>query len=1280
MAQFSTDVMLYPPDAGSYPIRNVPANPWQLVIIDWGDSSQDAFVNRGAAVAGLPAGLSVNDARIAPGGLKRPKREGNLESGVVPMKTASVKFQDKGRALGRLIAEKRANGVGVRGKVMRIYEWDAGDDVDLQRDLVGTYRLSNRNWVGGNRTLTGLDIRRQLKNKIFEPESYRLISSIDSESTTVTLQLPYEFSASALPLLFHNARYSSDPNESVFYIKAPTGEILKCPGLTANAVSGQANQVRITNVGRGALNTAHLIEGVPVDEGTESDNLPEFTEWVYLEELLPDLIKMITTGSSFDNRPVPAHWTVGMLVDFLDLDSLLYAAPEFASLPLRVENYGSVSVKELIEKEILIFLPGTMQVNAGGQIQLRRITTIQTVGSDRNRFDETSLIRSTFGGAQSNVDHIKSAVGIRAGWDARTEQFTAPILLGDAALAAANDSIDDADALIFDSKLLHSSIHSRAQILRFLPAMAEHYLGEKFIFEIRSMPSAAIVDVGQRAHVYLKDIPDDAAVGSLADDINRSLLVTSLQPSAQGNLYQFTGTNGLADDYFEQLTAPVLDDAEYTRNATPLQDDLPAGALVLTDGIYYLQPGSYALSFKKKYVFNLGPLYHTTGSTITCEAGQEGPMFQLWIPHAWHSDSPTTVVTTGKGDGSGGAPGETGTNGYAVPTTGTGSINAVPRVNQSDGGDFQIEDWSYIARPGIQSESYTTGDLPAITLSYNNGLLEGLPSDLGGYAGVGGGDTRISSRDAFTGDVTAITHPGSAGAIRSAGVLIMCRGATMAPAARFVVDGADGPQPVVVGRPGTAQDLSGTTFYNQAGSASGPASVLIGMDGPYVEFDLSAHVEAHPGQTFYQGTWMPSPTVDRARGATYHSHYKALDHTINLSPICSRIISMPSRATVQETPISGVDLAFANQRDNLIKLIPYDTVLPSTGNPGDLAVSNTELAGSEESPLAYIRNNSNEWELFPWATSPVRTAYVQLLANYRSTGGTEFYNDATRPTSFGDDAMWKDPNTRITWRLQKFGPPDVFMYIDDAETSDNRFKDSEFTGFMLDGDDWTIRSDTSVLPQFALTLETVAIGPTIVSVEFGGTAEEVVDEDYPLASINGVSAVVDGPTAATVSFNEPSDTSDITGYEIRRNGSLVTTLSVGTNLYNDSGLSPATSYTYVVRAVNAADRGPDSVGFTITTDPSSSGSYTLNPVTNLEGQVYSQTAIELFWSPPTSPGVGNGYEIYRGGVLVASLSGITTSSYFESMLTPGTSYDYDVRVVGDGERSDDVRESLTTNA
>ena len=1172
MATFAVDLYVEPPQtAVDYSISPRPLDAWQLATIEWGTGQLTGFVNKGAAVAGVPAGMSINASRIAPDGMKRPKREGGIGSGVVPMQTAKVKFQDKTSSLSRLIAEKRANGFGMRGKVMKLYEWEAGETVDLERDLVGTYRLDDRFWRDGYRTLTGLDIRRQLKNKIFEPEAYKLVSSLTDESTTLEIKLPYEFNAAALPLFVHNERYSSDPGEYVWYVRTSSGEIIKCPGLSCTAVAGQPNHVLVTGAVRGALNTADLVEAVPVQADAEEDNLPDLDEWIYLEETMPDMIKIITTGTSFNGRPAPAHWTISMDEQWLDTDSLLYSAPELASLPLRAENYGSVSVKDLIENEILPFLPATMQVSASGKIQLRRITTIKSVGPEAYRFDSSVIDRGSVGEIKTIVSHIRAGVAIRAGWDARSEVFGSPVYFEDSGANAANDDTADAEVLILESKLMHSSIHTNAQIRRLLPAMAEHYLGEKIVFPARVKPTAAIVDVGQRVHVTIEGVPDDASLEAIAPDIDRSLLVTSLSAEANGTMYQFTGTSGLAVQYFDALTAPSLLPEEYTRGAIQLQDAIPASALELVDGIYYLQSGTYELSFREKYVFDLGPLYHTAGSTIVCAPGEEGPMFQLWIPHAWHSDSPTTVVTVGKGGKIGGIAGGVAGSGFAVPTTGTGTLSAIPFTGTSDGsGDTQITAWSLSARAGAQSQSYSTGDVPSISLSYNDDTLIGLPVDLSGYPGVGGGSTTVRgwSRN---GDTTIETFDGGRGGTNSAGVMIVHQGATMAPAARFIVNGAPGDAPVRITRPGNAQDLVNRIHYTQAGSGSGPGTVLLCSDGPFTSFDVSAHVDAYPGETFYEGDQMEEPRLARVRGGANHSHFRAMSHEVNLAPICARFIYMPAAANIQERQFeSSVNEFFENQRDQKVKI--FTAVKPSDANFGDAYISKENLEGNDIQPYFEVFTAEGVWVGFDWVNDDFKPLYSALINMLRVYGGTTWTFGETFPTEFTPGDSFTDELSGNTYILSSDGNHRLILRGDtavgDERNSDfalfNTLQTYEDDGFLY----YVGLTSADAMPlQTSAKVATSSARPTIVSITYSGAFSAVTD-DPTLQPPTGASFTAYDENSGELVWTRSADETGVSGYRVHRDGIEIGTTS-GNSLYM-SMLDAGTTYAFSVVAYGSS--------------------------------------------------------------------------------------------------------------
>jgi len=66
-------------------------------------------------------------------------------------------------------------------------------------------------------------------------------------------------------------------------------------------------------------------------------------------------------------------------------------------------------------------------------------------------------------------------------------------------------------------------------------------------------------------------------------------------------------------------------------------------------------------------------------------------------------------------------------------------------------------------------------------------------------------------------------------------------------------------------------------------------------------------------------------------------------------------------------------------------------------------------------------------------------------------------------------------------------------------------------------------------------------------------------------------------------------------------------------------------------------------------------------VVDLIGEVYSSTALEIFWQAATSTdSVVLDYEIVRDGELISTIGGL---SFFESELLPGVNYVYEVRAI-----------------
>ncbi|GLW99645.1 hypothetical protein Misp02_37320 [Microtetraspora sp. NBRC 16547] len=164
-----------------------------------------------------------------------------------------------------------------------------------------------------------------------------------------------------------------------------------------------------------------------------------------------------------------------------------------------------------------------------------------------------------------------------------------------------------------------------------------------------------------------------------------------------------------------------------------------------------------------------------------------------------------------------------------------------------------------------------------------------------------------------------------------------------------------------------------------------------------------------------------------------------------------------------------------------------------------------------------------------------------------------------------------------------------------------------------------------------------------------------------------------GSTTSSISlaWNASTDNVGVTGYNVYRGGSLVTTVT-GTT-YTDSGLSAGTSYSYTVRAKDAANNlSAPSNTLTASTQggngtPGTPGTPTVTGSTN--------SSISLSWS--ASSGTVTGYRVYEGGTQVAQVTGTTATI---SSLAACSSHTYTVKAYnanGESAASGSVTGSTT---
>lgn len=154
-------------------------------------------------------------------------------------------------------------------------------------------------------------------------------------------------------------------------------------------------------------------------------------------------------------------------------------------------------------------------------------------------------------------------------------------------------------------------------------------------------------------------------------------------------------------------------------------------------------------------------------------------------------------------------------------------------------------------------------------------------------------------------------------------------------------------------------------------------------------------------------------------------------------------------------------------------------------------------------------------------------------------------------------------------------------------------------------------------------------------------------------------------TATTTSFNTvdltwtaSSDNVGVIGYYIIRNGSTIAQTS--TTSYTDSSVQPSTLYQYQIMAYDAAGNTSSASAIANVTTPQAPDTEAPTAPTNLTAVAVSASQINLTWDMSTDNIGVTGYEVFRNGTLITSVTG---TSFGDTGLTASTSYTYTVKAV-----------------
>ncbi|MBK8787520.1 MAG: PQQ-dependent sugar dehydrogenase [Chitinophagaceae bacterium] len=161
------------------------------------------------------------------------------------------------------------------------------------------------------------------------------------------------------------------------------------------------------------------------------------------------------------------------------------------------------------------------------------------------------------------------------------------------------------------------------------------------------------------------------------------------------------------------------------------------------------------------------------------------------------------------------------------------------------------------------------------------------------------------------------------------------------------------------------------------------------------------------------------------------------------------------------------------------------------------------------------------------------------------------------------------------------------------------------------------------------------------------------DTEAPTAPVNLAASAIT-QTSFTLSWTAATDNVGVTGYDVYQNGIKINLTNITGTTFNVTGLSPATTYGYYVKAKDAAgNQSANSSTLNVTT-----GQPDITPPsapTNLQSSVITQTGFTLKWDAATDDVAVTGYDVYKDGVKINAAL-VTTTTYNVTGLTTGTTY------------------------
>ncbi|MFB7916454.1 fibronectin type III domain-containing protein [Streptomyces sp. NPDC056061] len=178
-----------------------------------------------------------------------------------------------------------------------------------------------------------------------------------------------------------------------------------------------------------------------------------------------------------------------------------------------------------------------------------------------------------------------------------------------------------------------------------------------------------------------------------------------------------------------------------------------------------------------------------------------------------------------------------------------------------------------------------------------------------------------------------------------------------------------------------------------------------------------------------------------------------------------------------------------------------------------------------------------------------------------------------------------------------------------------------------------------------------------------------------------VTAQASSATSVHVMWERATDNRAVTGYEVYRKGKKVKSLPATKVMTDVDGLTASTSYTFTVRARDAAGNlSAPSTAATVTT-PAATPADRAAPTrpVKLRGATDGSRAVNLSWGGSTDDIGVTAYDVYQEDSRIHSVPGTETTAHVTG-LRPGTVYTFTVRArdAADNSSPDSNAIDLTT--